>query len=583
MIKIEKLYSEPEIFAPINFNYGLNIIMGDKSEFDEKKIGVGKSICIEFINYCLLKSFSDSRISLIPNNIFPKETIIKLDLIINEINLTISRSISDHQNIDITKGQELINFTDEEDASNYISNLYYKDSKVETHLSFRNLIAPLIRDERSEFKDIIKTYDTKRNIPRDYKPHLYFLNLNIDLYNSIRKTIDDLDKKNNFLSETKKLLTDNNRIKVTDAKAKLNDVESEVTKLNLAIDNLKSQESFNILQERLVKLESELDSLRIKQKTLKFEIKQIESLPDHESINREEIGILFNQFKSGLGDLVEKSLNDVYQFKQKIDNFKNTILSNKLTSLKAELYSQNELVRKLDDEYSKHLALIDNGEVLKSLKSSFSIYTEKNREFQNLKHLIETFDSTEREKKALTQKKSQLIADFDTDLFDNSIKITSFKNTLLVIHEKIMGSKEPHFEIKTIDKSLNKEFIEFVLRTDDDGSHTTERIKVFIYDIALMINEYTTKRHPHFLIHDNLFDKDDETLKNSLNFLYHTFLNSPNEYQYILTLNNDLTESLEKNKKLDFKIEDVKIASFTKQNRFISYVPKYNEVPKNKL
>lgn len=55
MIKINKLYSEPEIFTPISFDFGVNIIMGEKSEKTNKKIGVGKSVCIEFINFCLLK------------------------------------------------------------------------------------------------------------------------------------------------------------------------------------------------------------------------------------------------------------------------------------------------------------------------------------------------------------------------------------------------------------------------------------------------------------------------------------------------------------------------------------------------
>ena len=50
MININKLYSEPVIFEPIFFEYGVNIIMGEKSERTNKKIGVGKSICIEFIN-----------------------------------------------------------------------------------------------------------------------------------------------------------------------------------------------------------------------------------------------------------------------------------------------------------------------------------------------------------------------------------------------------------------------------------------------------------------------------------------------------------------------------------------------------
>jgi uncharacterized protein YydD (DUF2326 family) len=80
MIKINRLYSEPEIFTPILFDFGVNIIMGEKSEKTNKKIGVGKSVCIEFINFCLLKRISDSRLNLIPKkNAEIIESQIKLD------------------------------------------------------------------------------------------------------------------------------------------------------------------------------------------------------------------------------------------------------------------------------------------------------------------------------------------------------------------------------------------------------------------------------------------------------------------------------------------------------------------------
>jgi uncharacterized protein YydD (DUF2326 family) len=59
----------------------------------------------------------------------------------------------------------------------------------------------------------------------------------------------------------------------------------------------------------------------------------------------------------------------------------------------------------------------------------------------------------------------------------------------------------------------------FVLRIDDDGSHSVEREKVFIYDIALLLNEYTKSRHPGLLVHDNIFDVDDDTLRKSLEFI----------------------------------------------------------------
>lgn len=573
MIKINKLYSEPEIFNPISFDFGVNIIMGEKSEKTNKKIGVGKSICIEFINFCLLKRISDSRLNLIPKkNTEIIDSQIKLDFDFNNKKITISRSISKPENVSIQIDGVNIDFDKLDDASEYLGNLYFEKYPVNTkRLSFRNLLQPIIRDERSEFKDLIKCFDTNKSIPPDYSPHLFFLNIGLQKYTEIKSLNDDLKKKNTFHSETKKLVTNNNEIKIQDAKAHLNELESEVGKVNKAIEQLKTNESFELIQEDLVKLEVKLADLRTKQQAIKFEIKQIDSFPKPESINENEIQIIFNQFKKGLGDLVEKSLDDLKEFKNKIDSFRNTIVNDRLSNLKSELFEINSVVRKLDEEYSEKISLLDNGEVLKDLKTSIRVFNEKNRELNNLRSLIQKYDESEREKKKLEAEKAVLISDLQEELYKNQEILKSFKETILSIHERIMGNREAHFEIKT---TKNQNIVDFIMRTDDDGSHSTERMKVFIYDISLMLNEHTRKNHPGFLIHDNIFE-DEDSIEKSLNFLFEYNQKTPNEFQYIVTLNSDLIDSASKDGLLEFDIEDLKRAAFTKDNRFLGI--KYNE------
>ncbi|AWG23294.1 hypothetical protein FFWV33_18055 [Flavobacterium faecale] len=573
MIKINKLYSEPEIFDPISFDYGVNIIMGEKSESTNKKIGVGKSVCIEFINFCLLKRISDSRLSLIPkNNKDIINSLIKLDIEFNSKIITISRSIQNPDQVAIFINNEEKIFDKLEDASDYLGNLYFDSYPVKTkRLSFRNLLQPIIRDERSEFKDLIQCFDTKKSIPADYSPHLFYLNIGLEKYNDIKSLNEDLKKKNAFFSETKKLVTNNNELKIQDAKAHLNELESEVTKVNKSIEKLKSFESFEIIQEDLVKLETKLSELRTRQQSIKYELKQIDSLPKPENINENEISIIFNQFKQGLGDLVEKSLEDLKNFKNKIDGFRNSIVNERLIALKSELTKLNEVIRKIDDEYSQKIILIDNGEILRDLKTSISIFNEKNRELNNLRALIERYDIAERDKKILEGEKAVFIADLDEELYQKNDVVKSFRETILEIHEKIMGNREAHFEIKT---TKNKNVVDFIMRTDDDGSHSTERMKVFIYDVSLMLNEYTRQNHPGFLIHDNIFE-DDDSIEKSLNFLYEYNKKNPYEFQYIVTLNGDLIESASRDANLLFTIDEVKKSSYTKEKRFLGF--KYNE------
>ena len=573
MIKINKLYSEPQIFDPITFEYGVNIIMGEKSESTNKKIGVGKSVCIEFINFCLLKRISDSRLSLIPkSNSDVINSQIKLDIDFNNKKITISRSIKKPEQVSVFIDNDEKIFENLEDASDYLGNLYFESHSANTkRLSLRNLLQPIIRDERSEFKDLIQCFDTKKRIPLNFSPHLFYLDIGLDKYNEIKKLNEDLKKKRTFYSETKKLVTNNDELKIQDAKAHLNELESEVNRVNKSVENLKNNESFELIQEDLIKLESELLDLRTRQQSIKYEIKQIDSLPKPENINENEISIIFNQFKEGLGDLVEKSLDDLKDFKNKIDGFRNSIVNDRLISLKSELLKINDVIRKLDDKYSEKLGLIDNGEVLRDLKTSIMVFNEKNRDLNNLRSLIEKYDIAEREKKYLEKEKTILIADLDEEFYQGQNILKSFRETILDVHEKIMGNREAHFDVKS---TKNVDIVEFVMRIDDDGSHSTERMKVFIYDISLMLNEYTGKKHPRFLIHDNIFE-DDDSIEKSLNYLFQYNEKSPNEFQYIVTLNRDLIESASRNDKLLFDIDDVKRATFTKEERFLGI--KYTE------
>lgn len=581
MIRLRKLYSDPEIFDPISFEAGLNLIVGEKSEGSNKTNGVGKSVSVEFLQYCLLKKTSQSRVAFIPQNIIDPDVQIRLDMDFNSNKVTIIRSIGQPDRITLFKNGEEINFESLDDASDYLGNLYFEayPSFVE-RISFRNLLGTIIRDEKSEFKDIIKCYDTDKNIPRDFKPHLFFLGFGLDLYSELQHVIDDLQKKTKFLTETGKLLTNNNEIKVSDAKARLNELASEVTRINASMEQFRTNDSFETVQSELAALDTKLKDIRERQKVLKYDIRQIESLPQPEHISETEIAFLFNQFKQGLGDMIKKSLDDVKQLRHKIDHFRNTIINENLVRLKSDLVELNEQARKLDQQYSEKISLLDNGELLGNLKTAIRIFNEKNSEYSALNALISQYNDTEKEKKNLSVIKNNKIGEFDMLLIRQQNVIDSFEQTILEIHDRIFGNRHAHFEIATKNTTQSKEFLYFDLRTDDDHSWSTERMKVFIYDMALLFNEYTKKHHPLFLVHDNIFNVDNDSLEKSLNFVYSQELNRADEFQYILTINRDMVEALEEKQILNFSIEDHIRARFTKDNRFLKI--KYSENKKSR-
>lgn len=576
MIRLKKLYTFPEITKPIIFKNGLNFILGERDSSSNKTNGVGKSMSIEFINFCLLRKKEGSRVLKIPKNVLPPETLICLDLLINNKELTILRSIKNADNPEMIINGSKVTFDSLENALYYLNDLYYtNESSVNLNPSFRELINPSIRDERSEFKDIVSYFDTKNRIPADYTPTLYMLSFDIAAYRLAKATIKEIDKLTSIISDLKSSLTQNNYKSLSDVRAQVNSLDGELKKLEDELEELKTYESFETIENELVNIDLALSNLRSQHSYLKLSIKKIRLLPEIEKIDEADVLFVYEQFKEGLGKQLKKSFDEVNNFKDKIENFQNHIVNEKLKSLIAQHKKVNTDIRTLDDERSNILNVFDKQGIFKDLKQSLAIYHQKSEESSLIRTQLKSYDSNNKEKNKLKLNKSSFVTKIDESIVENDDKIKSFNITISDIHEFIMGNRGCSFDIVTVNKDTYKDIVQFNMTIDYGGSHSVERVKVFIYDLALLLNVNTKVKHPNFLVHDNIFDVDQDTLLRSLNYLYS--LEDTSSFQYILTLNSDKFDDNESNEILDFDIHDFARAIFTKSNRFIR-ADKYSEI-----
>lgn len=581
MIKIKKLYSEPSLFTPIEFTSGVNLILGERVEENEirtkkdrKTNGVGKTMCIEFINFCLLSSSTDSRVMRIPFDKMPLDTKIMLDLSVGGHNITIIRDREEPEKPIILSNKDEIHFNSLNDASEYLNKLLHSTDKetVIHYPTFRELLGPLIRKEGSEFKDILRCYDTSRNtsLPNLSIPHLYFFRIDFTIVEKLQKHIKEIEKMNNYYSTLEKELTQDKKKKVSEVKAEVNSLNDELQKVEKALESFKTNEAYEAIQKDLTKLENQLDLLRTEQAAIRIELGKIESLPKLEVIRQNEVEQVYNQFKEGLGTLIAKSLDEVTQFKTKIDEFQKNLINEKLLSLRERLDEVTKQIRTLEDIQSEKINIIDKKGVLKDIRNAYTIYNNKHAEFSKVLSQIELYEATKRELDALNLKRDEYFLKLGQSIYDSKQIIDDFNLTILSIHDFIMGNKKASFEIKTINSKRSTQIIELELRIDDDGSHSIDRTKVFIYDLSLLFNKYTRERHPKFLIHDNILEVDQDTLVQSLNYLSQQE-NRYDDFQYILTLNRDKIQFEEQQKLIKLDIEGHKKAEFTRQNKFLNF------------
>lgn len=571
-IRLNRLYSESNIFEEISFHDGVNIILGEK--YDDSSVkgrktnGVGKSMSIEFLDFGFLNDYEKSRIAKIPKEVFPLEENVILDLDIGDEAITIKRNRKQADQPVIIREGRTVSFDKLQDAREYLTGLIFPKLNGKKVPSFRNLFSILMRDERSEFTDIIKCHDLTKKIPDDLSAHLFLLGFSLEAYKNTLETIKEIEAVNTVIAKDKKELTQEGKKKISDVKAELNALEDELQKLEDAIESFKTNETFDSMEADLIELEDLLDQLRKRQKALRYDYEKIRKMPKPEQIDDREIELVYNQFKSELGNAVVKSLNEVVGFKNKIEEFQRTLVNQKAKELESQLKSIAEQIRVLDDEYSEKLKVIDKKGVLKNLKVSLKIYEAKKDSISHTKFLFDQYEKNEKKKRMLNLQKTQQLMEIDSEIEQNKEIMDDFIDTILEIHESIMGNKECSFSLQTVDKARKKTPVELTLRIYDDGSHSVDRTKVFIYDMALLFNQYTRDRHPLFLVHDNIFDVDQDTLVQCLNYIYKQE-EQYQDFQYILTLNQDKIENEEQRKLIQMDIDEHQVAVFTKEKKFL--------------
>lgn len=571
-MRIDRLYTEPATITPISFQDGVNVVLGESDETSSKNNGVGKSLCIEFINFALLKKKSDSRVSRIPKETFDPATFICVDFTLHGVKYTLKRSLAEAEQPRLVRdGREQI-FAKVEDATSFLTEAMFPGNEPKT-VSFREMLGPLIRDERSEFKSIVSYFDTRLRIPENYAPHLLLLGIDLGIYRDIKEIIKEIDQISAEEGRIKENVLLVRQKSIDDARSDLNALDEEVEAINEAIGNLESAPAFDIVQGDMLAIEEEMTALRRRKEALMQRSARLAPMATSTTIDSDEIRQFFDELRAGLGTVVARDLDEVLSFKGKIERFQRHLLEEKSKVVDAEIRSLNKQLADLDKRYSKILAVLDQQGQLKSLRQTYASYQVKREELSQLKAFIDRYDQLSLDKQGKRSDKETELMRLQGDITAARDRLRSVERTILDMHQFIQGNKAASFAVRT---TSTKQVVDIVLRIDDDGSHSVEREKVFIYDVSLLLNDFTKVRHPGMLIHDNIFDVDQDTLNKSMEFMF-TRAEFEEEQQYILTLNMDrITHATE-----EIWYDDLRravVASFTKAERFLKTT--YQEVAK---
>lgn len=566
MLKLIRLYSEDNLFREVPFDSGINLICGEKSMNPDgtissnKQNGVGKSLVIELINFCFLKKSYESRVSQIKDDYLPKEAFVSLHFQFDGKDYIISRNKKG--NVRIKEDNEDFidySFDDAKDTLNKILQFTNKPISARDYISF------MIKEEDYSYKRFAEYY--KANYSDLLKIHFYFFDLPVEVLNDIRKAFEEysiaqgaIRKLNQELSakdlDIKKLRAVQNQF---DTEVK--NIEGELT-YSEAVENLQNSNA------DINKEEQELNLLILQKKQQELQLLEIDSLTSFFGedfyINDEDVKLIYNKFKQGLGDFIKKDLEELKSFRNQVTEFKNELLKEKKEALEAELATLqlqiNQKQTRIASYYKNILNTTSNNMV-----KNFRLFKDKFSQLEDHTTSIKMYDRQERIKEDSKALFTELVTKINKRKNELIEVEGSFKKTFTAIHQAIMGSSECDFSLIAKNIFKPKSYFQFMIYIQGQGSKGVNQMQSVIYDLALLENENTRKNNLGCIVHDNLIfgsvDKD-SSIK-TLNYLHGL---KANTFQYIATVNKDDFNYEELKEDFSFNPSENVVIELTRQN-----------------
>lgn len=564
MLFLKRLYSEDGYFREIPFERGINLIIGDKSKsqskvLSKKQNGVGKSLSIDLIDFCFLSKKTDTnRVFLINDKDLPREAFVSLHFEFKDQQYVISRNKKDEILLKVDNSPiEKLSYGD---ATKRLSNILGLGSDKP---NARQMLQFFIKREEYSYKSPVKLF--RANYCDLLAPHFYMLNLPLDDLVAVKEAFNDNAIGLGLKQESAKFLRsqglDINKLKLQ--KSEL-DGKIEATERSLEYQNFSQVNAEAI--EKLKGCEEELDSLRRRRSLLVAELRELKSLlnifSDDIYINDDELKKIYDNYLPGLGTLVKNDFDSLMRFRDQIVAFKNDVISDKRQALEKELERVNDALKIADARVTRlQQALSSNAS--NELIRSFRSYKAQLKDFEDYSRALtnneEGEDYVEGSKKAF----SDAVASIQAAIKATAQLKQSLIDTFREIYEYVMGDSAVSFDYAAKNTFKAESFFKIDIFMDDTGSGGSDQRRAALYDIALLRNEYTRPRTLGLVIHDNLIfgrvDKD-----SSIKILNYINSMPTDEFQYIATANTDDYEYAELKDDFDFRVEDKKRITLTK-------------------
>lgn len=517
---IRQVRSDSESFRTVKFKEGFNVVLADRTETSserDSRNGVGKTTLIEIIHFCLGSTLKRGSVLKSPEL---KNWTFILDLTLNGRDYTISRNTSKPFKIRV-KGDfsdwpirpeydrnESTFFVKIEDWKKILGYLMF-DLSLEYEMkyapTFRSLISYFSRKGVGAFQNPFKQYPQQREWDIQVN-NAYLLGLNWE-YASEFQILKDQE---NTLRELKKAAKEGllsgyvgtlgelgaERIRLEDI---VQELEGELSDFRVHPQYAAIEEDTNRLTQEIHK---KMNQLVITKKILR---QYQESFETEREVPIEQVERIYQEAGLWFSKELKKRMEEVKTFHEQIVINRKTYLHNEIEKLKRKIeYYENE-IKKLTNERAKLFEILETHGALEEYRKLNERLIELKQELKEIVNRIENLRRVETGLSELKIKRLELLQrtrqDFEErkPIVEKVIKLFNRKSEFLY--------SEPG--IFSID--ITESGYKFKVEIKRARSQGVGYMKVFCYDLMLILLRAHNKDKPGFLIHDStIFDGVDE-------------------------------------------------------------------------
>jgi uncharacterized protein YydD (DUF2326 family) len=546
-MRLIQLTSSDSRFQTLNFDRGLNIIVGQKLNSDKKETsnGIGKSLSLICIDFMLGKG-SQSKIVKRLKDVLKKEAIIlSLSFEHNNIVYEVKR---DHKQIWVNDKE----YTKE---SKYID---FLNTLVSVDFSFREIFSRFFRTDKDSYSDAIYQVTTKEKAYKNNKINAFLLQLNLEFLNKKRELKEKSDRLKSLIRELGVLQKGIDKEREFEISERLTKIENDLESFEIA-------EDFNDLKEEADRLTEKIQKISNQIAILSREIRNKQRVIE---VNRQsdiDIEKLKNMYAEASFFLGEDVLNHIDAVKE----FHNTLFENRkkralkdITSNKKKLQVLEEETTILDKRRGQIFGYLEN-------KGALAEYHSLSKEKEYLYEQLNDMQSKAKLLKELKREQADIkleIDKFKIELIDleDSLKehIRFLGRAFRDISEEFYRDKPGFLDIEIIEHFRTDKLYKIEPEIKADGSDGINEMKIFIYDMLV----YKLNKNLIGLIgHDNrLFDMVDER-QIAESFLY----TSKNVDQYICSISDTKFKEAKKHSNID--LDDFIIMNLSENKKLFGF------------